>query len=79
MHLKLNNVAIRHALISGRIVLARFGKDPMLALETRDAADDFWKTLVSYAFEGKLPSSGATAEVKFGGGNENFVVTIKRV
>ena len=74
----LDRTAIRHALLSNRIVLARFGKDPTLALDTRDAMSDFWQTLVSYAFDGKMPNPGQTAEVDFGGGDEQFVLTLVR-
>lgn len=74
----IEKVAIRHALLSNRIVLARFGKDPTLALETKDAMSDFWKALVSYAFDGKLPPPGEAVEVKFGGGDEQFSLTICR-
>lgn len=78
MGAKLNTVAIRHAVLSNRIVLARFGKDPTLALDTRDAMNDFWQTLVSYAFDGKMPAPGEAVEIKFGGGDEQFVLTVRR-
>ena len=74
----LDNVQIKHALISGRIVLAKFGKDKTVALETRDAMPEFWKALASYAFDGKMPEPGAAVEIKFGGGDEQFVLTVSR-
>lgn len=77
--MSLSKVAIRHAAISNRIVLARFGKDPTVALETTDAQSDFWKALVSFAFDGKPPEVGQATEIKFGGGDEQFELVLKRV
>lgn len=74
----LSKVALRHTALGNRIVLARFGKDPHVALDTRDAMNDFFQTAVSYAFDGKMPEPGASAEISFGGGNEQFVMTISR-
>lgn len=74
----LEKVAIRHATLSDRIVLARFGKDPQVALETRDAMSEFLQALVSYAFSGNLPAPGELRQVEFGGGDEQFTVTIGR-
>jgi hypothetical protein len=75
----MNNYAIRLAPLSKRIVLARFGKDKDVALETRDAMNEFLQVLVQYAFDGgKLPSVGDEAEVCFGAGDEQFVLTIRR-
>lgn len=71
------NVGIRHAPLSNRIVLARFGKDPTLALETRDAMSEFWKALVSYCFDGKIPEAGEAVEISFGGGDEQFTCTVQ--
>lgn len=76
--MKLESVGIRHAALSNRIVLARFGKDANLALETRDCMDEFWKCLVSYSFDGAMPEKGDSAEVCFGGGDEQFTLTINR-
>lgn len=75
----IRRVQIRHALLSNRIVLARFGKDATCALETRDAMDEFWKALVSYAFDGAVPTPGSVAKVDFGGGDEQFQVQITRM
>jgi len=72
------NTGIRYAPLSRRIVLARFGKDPHVALETKDAMSEFWKTLVQYAFDGETPKVGQTAEVSFGGGGEQFTLTVTR-
>lgn len=74
----LEKVGIRHAAFSGRIVLARFGKDPTLALETADAQSDFWKALVSFTFDGRTPEPGEAVEVAFGGGDEQFTCVVKR-
>lgn len=74
----LKKVQIRHTALSERIVLARMGKDPAVALETRDIMSEFWQALVSYAFDGKMPEPGAGVEVLFGGGDEQFTLTIKR-
>lgn len=74
----LSKVAIRHAVLSNRIVLARFGKDPTLALETKDAQSDFWQALISFAFDGKAPEPGEAVEIKFCGDNDKFTCTVKR-
>lgn len=70
--------SIRHALLSNRIVLARFGKDPNIALETKDAMNEFWHALVSYAFNGKMPEEGEESEIHFGGGDKQFIITLRR-
>lgn len=75
---KLDKIGIRHAALSDRIVIARFGKDPNTALEKRDAMSEFWQSLVSYAFDGKMPAVGEAREVKFGGGDEQFTLVITR-
>lgn len=75
----LSKVGIRHAPLSDRIVLARFGKDPSVALETRDAMNEFLQAIVSYAFDHKKPDVGGTAEFSFGGGDEQFVCTVRRL
>lgn len=69
---------IRYSPLTKRILLARFGKDPYVALETKDAMNEFWQTLVQYAFDGSLPEPGQAAEVKFGGGDERFTLTLRR-
>lgn len=74
----LQKTAIRVAPLSNRIVLARFGKDPNVALETRDAMNEFWQALVQYAFDGKMPEKGEAVEVSFGGGDEQFVLRLER-
>lgn len=75
---KLTNIRIAHAQLRNCIVLARFGKDPKLALEIIDAESDFFNTLVSYAFDGRMPDAGEAVEVQFGGGDEQFTVTVRR-
>lgn len=72
-------IGIRHAPLSNRIVLARFGKDQTLALETIDAQSDFWKALVSFAFDGIVPDKGEAVEIKFGAGTEQFSCVVKRL
>lgn len=74
----LKNVLIRVSPLSNRIVLARFGKDTSVALETKDAMNEFLQALVQYAFDGSMPDNGATAEVSFGGGDEQFTLTLTR-
>ena len=74
----LNKIGIRHAPLSNRIVLARFGKDPTLALETTDAQSDFWQALISFAFDGKTPEPGEAIEIKFGSEVDKFTCTVKR-
>lgn len=75
----LAKTAIRVSPISNRILLARFGRDPHTALETKDIMSDFWQALIQYAFDGKMPAEGEAAEVSFGGGDEQFVVSVTRV
>jgi len=74
----IDRIAIRHAVLTNRIVLARFGKDPTVALETRDAMNEFLQALASYAFDGKMPDPGQAAEVDFGAGDQQFIMTIRR-
>lgn len=74
----LDNVGIRVAPLSKRIVLARFGKDKNIALETRDVGSEFWQALCTLAFDGKLPERGASQEIEFGGGDEWFVMRLER-
>lgn len=76
--MSLERVQIRHASLSNRVVIARFGKDPEVALETRDAMNEFLKAILSYAFDARMPKPGEAAEVSFGGGDEQFVMTIIR-
>ena len=75
---KFTETRIRYAPISQRIVLARFGKNPNVALETMDAMNDFLQTLVQYAFEGRMPAAGEAIEVRFGGGDEQFTMVLSR-
>lgn len=75
----LANVGIRVAPLSNRIVLARFGKDKSIALETRDAMNEVLQAVVQYAFDGKMPEKGDAAEIDFGGGDEQFILHIERV
>ncbi|KEA07460.1 hypothetical protein [Rhizobium rhizogenes] len=75
----LDKVSIRHAAISNTIVLARFGKDKSVALDTRDAMNEFWQALTSYTFDGKMPEKGSAVEVRFGGGDEQFVMRLERI
>lgn len=75
----LAKVKIHVAALSGRVVLARFGKDDRVALDTRDAMNDFLQALCSYAFDGQMPEPGAKASFDFGAANEQFVVTVERL
>lgn len=74
----IEKIGIRYAPLSNRIVLARFGKDPEVALETRDGTDEFLKTLVQYAFDGKMPDKGQRSVVGFGGGDEQYEIIVRR-
>ncbi|WP_156394017.1 hypothetical protein [Rhizobium sp. Root651] len=76
--MSLSKTRIGVAPLSNRIVLARFGKNSSVALETRDAMSEFWQALVQYSFDGKMPEQGKAVEVSFGGGNEQFSFTIRR-
>lgn len=75
----MQDIRIVHSPLSDRVLLARFGKDKHTALETRDAMSEFWQTLCSYMFDGKMPAPGEESEVSFGGGDEQFVVRVRRV
>jgi len=77
--MSLNKTRLCVAPLSSRIVLARFGKDQSVALETRDAMNEFLQCIVEYAFSGDMPDEGEVAEVNFGGGNEQFELTLRRV
>lgn len=74
----MNKFRLRVAPLSRRLVIARFGKDPTVALDTRDVSSEFWQALVSYAFDGKIPDPGQAVEIQFGGGDEQFTVVVKR-
>jgi hypothetical protein len=74
----LDKVHIKHAALSNRIVLARMGKDPNVALDKRDAMSEFWQALVSFSFDGEMPAHGEAVEVSFGGGDEQFTMTLRR-
>lgn len=74
----LDRVAIRVAPLSNRIVLARFGKDQTVALETKDAMSEVLQAVVQYAFDGKMPEKGEKMEVSFGGGDEQFILRVER-
>lgn len=69
---------IKYAPLSGRFVIARFGKDKEVALETIDATNDFLQALLTHAF-GKIPEEGSSTKFTFGGGNEQFECQIKRL
>ena len=75
----LDKVRIEHAPLSNRIVLARFGKDPTLALETVDATGQFLKAATSYLFDGQMPEVGAMRAITYGADDEQFKLTIERV
>ncbi|MGJ4857023.1 hypothetical protein ACN6KF_003007 [Labrys sp. La1] len=75
----LAKIQIRHAPLSNRIVVARFGKDPCVALDTRDAMSEFWQALVSFGFNMKIPEKGQACEINFGGGDEQYELVLRRV
>lgn len=66
----LTKVGIRFSPLSERVLIARFGKDPDVALETKDGMNEFLQVLVQFI--------GVDNEVSFGGGDEQFVVSLKR-
>lgn len=66
----LNKIGLRFSPLSERVLIARFGKDPEVALETRDGMNEFLHVLVQFIGEGNA--------VDFGGGDEQFTVTLKR-
>lgn len=76
--MSLEKVGIRISPFSNKIVLARFGKDPELALETRDIQNEFLQNLVLY-IAGEIPEVGAKFELQFGGGDEQFFLTLERI
>lgn len=76
--MSLGNISIKVAPISNRIVLARFGKDQNVALETKDAMNEFLQALVQYAFDGRMPDKGDSVAVSFGGGDEHFTLKVTR-
>lgn len=76
--MSLKNITLKVSPFSNRIVLARFGKDPELALETKDIQNEFLQTLVQYIAE-EMPEVGAKYELQFGGGDEQFFLTLERV
>lgn len=69
---------ICHSSLSNRIMVARFGKNPNVALSTRDATSEFFQAIVLYAFQGHMPLPGKIAEFSFGGGDEQFTVIVTR-
>ncbi len=76
--MSLEKVGLRFSPLTKRIVLARFGKDPELALERKDAMNEFLQILVQFAFDGKKPEAGESVEVSFGGGEEQFLLCLSR-
>lgn len=74
----LNKVGLRVSPLSRHFVLARFGKDPRLALAVRPVTNEFWQALCEYSFDGKMPEPGQSVEVEFGGGDEQFIMTLTR-
>lgn len=77
--MSITNVGIRFSPLTQRILLARFGRDKDTALETRDGMNEFLQVLVQYAFDGEKPAKGDAVEVRFGGGDEQFVMSLKRL
>lgn len=76
---QLDKIHIVHAPLSNRINLARFGKDPTVALESKDAMGQFLMVLCSYMFDAKMPDVGASNAITFGGGDEQFKLTLERI
>lgn len=74
----LDKIKIVYSPLTERIKLARFGKQADVALDTRDAMNDFLQALVAYSFDGKMPEVGDKREIDFGGGDEQFIFRIER-
>lgn len=74
----LDKIRICVSPFSNRVVIARFGKDPNVALDSRDAMSEFLQAIAGYAFDGEMPEKGEQAEVSFGSGDEQFTFIIKR-
>lgn len=78
--MSLKDISVRYSPLSERILFARFGRDKNVALETRDAMSEVLQVLVQYAYgDGKMPQVGDCTEVMFGGGNEQFKLTLERI
>lgn len=67
----LDKIGLRYSLLTGNIYIARFGKDPSVAVDKRDGLNDFLHVLVQYIGDGN--------EVSFGRGDEQYVVTLRKV
>lgn len=74
----LTKIGIRVSPLTNRIVIARFGKDPELALDTRNAENEFFHALCSYVLDHEVPFPGKGGVVQFGGGDEQFTATVRR-
>ncbi len=75
----LNNIHLRVAPLSNRVVISRFGKDPNVALETKDVQSEFLQTIVAYMADGKMPEVGEKFSLQFGGGDEQFFLILERI
>lgn len=75
---KLDNISLRLAPLSNRMVMARFGKDKEVALDTKDVTSDVLQLITQYMF-GSMPDVGQAMELQFGGGSEQFVMKITRI
>ncbi|WP_150132696.1 hypothetical protein [Neorhizobium sp. SOG26] len=78
MTTSLSLVGIRVSPLTNQIVLARFGKDPQLALDTRNVENEFFQALCSYAFDHKMPEPGHGGVIQFGAADEQFTAIVRR-
>lgn len=75
----LKKTRVEYAPLSHRMVLARFGKDQTCALETVDTTGGVLKALTAYMFNGTMPEVGESAAITYGGGDEQFKLTVERI
>ena len=65
--------------LTNQISLARFGKDPTLALDRRNCESEFWDALINYAFKDMEIKSGRKVRIELGADDDKFVVEISKV
>jgi len=74
----LEKTCLRVSPLTQKIQMVRFGKDPRVALEKKDATGEFWQALIAFAFDGKLPEKGAACAIEFGSGDEQYSLRLER-
>jgi hypothetical protein len=68
---KLDKVGIRVSLLSGKVYIARFGKDPQLALETRECLNEFLHAIKEFV--------GVDSERDFGDDDEWYCISLRKI